>query len=339
MKGAFYQGNKSFRVGDSPPRPPGTGEVRLNIAYGGICGTDVHIYLGHMDHRTRIPQVIGHEMSGTVAEVGKGVKDFRVGDKVVVRPWAACGRCPACKAGHYNVCHQVNVFGVDTPGCFQGSWTVPAETLHRLPNDIDLKLAALVEPAAVAAHAVRIGQIVKREHVVVIGAGPIGILVALESRLKGANVLISEINPFRIALAREFGLEVANPKETDLPAYVSDRTGTAGADVVFEVTGLAPGAEMMTRLARTRGRIVIVGIFAKPAPVDLGRVFLRELRVGGIRLHEPEDFETAIPLVASRAVPFEKLISDVRPLERIQDTFEEIERGANFTKVLLKCSD
>jgi len=135
------------------------------------------------------------------------------------------------------------------------------------------------------------------------------------------------------------GLEVVNPLETDLPAYISDKTDSAGADVVFEVTGLAPGAEMMTKLVRSRGRIVIVGIFAEPVPVDLGRFFLRELRARGVRLYEPEDFETAIPLVASRAVPFDHLISDVRPLERIQDTFEEIERGANFTKVLLKCSD
>ncbi len=339
MKGAFYQGNKSFRVGDSPPHPPGPGEVRLDIAYGGICGTDVHIYFGHMDHRVRIPQVIGHEMSGTVAEVGGGVAEFKVGDKVVVRPVASCGRCPACLAGHYNVCHHINVLGVDTPGCLQGSWTVPAEKLHRLPDDIDLKLAALVEPAAVAAHAVRNGQVAEKEHVVVIGAGPIGILVALESKLKGAGVLVAEINPFRIKLAREFGMEVVNPKEADLPAYVSEKTGGAGADAVFEVTGLAPGAEMMTKLVRARGRIVIVGIFAGPVPVDLGQFIWRELRAQGVRLYEPEDFETAIPLVASRAVPWDRLISDVRPLERVQETFEEIERGANFMKVLLKCHD
>ncbi len=339
MKGAFYNGNKSFYVGDSPPLPPGRGEVRMNIAYGGICGTDVHVYLGHMDHRTKIPQVIGHEMSGTVAEVGQGVADFKPGDKAVIRPVVSCGRCPACKAGHYNVCHQINVLGVDTPGCFQGSWTVPAEILHRLPDDIDLQLAALVEPAAVAAHAVRIGEVAAKEHVVVIGAGPIGTLVALESRLKGASVLVSEINPFRINVAREFGLEVVNPKETDLPAHISDKTKGAGADLVFEVTGKAPGAEMMTRLARTRGRIVVVGIFAEPVPVSLGQFFLRELRLRGVRLYEPEDFETAIPLVASRAVPFERLISDVRSLERIQETFDQIQRGANFTKVLLKCSD
>ena len=339
MKGAFYQGNKRFGVGDSPPLPPKAGEVRLEIAYGGVCGTDVHIYMGHMDHRIKIPQVIGHEMSGTVVEVGEGVTEFKTGDKAIVRPLIPCGQCPACEAGHYTVCHHINVLGVDTPGCFQGSWTVPAKTLHRLPDDIDLKLAALIEPAAVGAHALRVGQVTEQDYVVVIGAGPIGIMVALEAKLKGARVLVSEINPFRINVAREFGMDVVNPKEADLPAYVSEKTGSAGADVVFEVTGLAPGAEMMTKLARTRGRIVIVGIFAEPAPVDLGRIMWRELQIRGIRLYDAVDFETAIPLVAAKAVPWDKLISDVRPLERIQETFEEIERGANFMKALLKCSD
>ena len=339
MKGAFYQGNKRFGVGDSPPLPPKAGEVRLEIAYGGVCGTDVHIYMGHMDHRIKIPQVIGHEMSGTVVEVGEGVTEFKTGDKAIVRPLIPCGQCPACEAGHYTVCHHINVLGVDTPGCFQGSWTVPAKTLHHLPDDIDLKLAALIEPAAVGAHALRVGQVTEQDYVVVIGAGPIGIMVALEAKLKGARVLVSEINPFRINVAREFGMDVVNPKEADLPAYVSEKTGSAGADVVFEVTGLAPGAEMMTKLARTRGRIVIVGIFAEPAPVDLGRIMWRELQIRGIRLYDAVDFETAIPLVAAKAVPWDKLISDVRPLERIQETFEEIERGANFMKALLKCSD
>jgi 2-desacetyl-2-hydroxyethyl bacteriochlorophyllide A dehydrogenase len=216
---------------------------------------------------------------------------------------------------------------------------VPAEIVHRLPDDIDMELAALIEPVAVGAHAVRTGQVAENENVAVIGAGPIGLLVALESRLKGAQVIVSEINPFRSQLAREFGLEVVNPLEADLPLYIAEVTSGAGADVVFEVTGQAPGAEMMTRLARTRGRIIVVGIFAEPAPVSLGQFFLRELRLRGVRLYEPEDFETAIPMVAAGAVPFERLISDIRPLERIQETFEEIERGANFTKVLLKCSD
>jgi len=339
MKGAFYQGNKKFTIGEVKEQPPGPGKVRLKVAYGGICGTDYHIYLGHMDHRIKLPQVIGHEMSGEVAEIGEGVKGFRVGDKVVVRPLEPCGKCPACDAGHHNVCHKINVLGVDTPGAFQGTWTVPAHLLHHLPDDIDLKRAAMIEPVAVAAHVVRLGQVTGKDYVVVIGAGPIGILVALVAKTKGAKVLVSELNQFRVKLAREIGMEVVNPLEIDLPRYVEEQTGAAGASLVFEVTGVASGAEMMTKLVRTRGCIVIVGIFAEPVKIDLGRILQRELRLFGSRLYEPEDFEVATSLVAAGILPLDRLISDVRALEQVQATFAEIERGANFIKVLLKCSD
>lgn len=339
MKGAFYQGNKRFSVGEVKPQSPGTGQVRLKVDYCGICGTDFHAYLGHMDQRIKAPQVIGHEMSGTVVEVGEGVTGFKMGDKIVVRPLDPCQKCPACQSAYYHICHHLNFMGIDTPGAFQGTWTVPAHTLHHLPDTIDLKRAAMIEPVAVAAHDVRLGQVTDKDYVVVLGAGPIGALVALLSKIKGAQVLVSEINQFRVNLARELGMEVVNPLEIDLPKYVEEQTGTAGADVIFEVTGLPSGAEMMTKLARTRGRIVIVGIHAEPVKVDLRRMFMRELRMLGVRVYEPEDFEAAISLVATDALPLERLISDIRPLEQVQATFEEIERGANFMKVLLKCSD
>jgi len=338
MKGAFYQGKKRLSVEEIAPQPPGPGQVRITVAYSGVCGTDFHAYLGHMDQRIKPPQVIGHEMSGTIAEIGEGVVGFKVGDKVVVRPLDPCLKCPACRRGYSHICYHLNFMGVDSPGCFQSSWTVPAHTLHRLPDDIDLKEAALIEPTAVAAHDVRLGQVSEKDNVVVLGAGPIGTLVALLGQNKGARVLVAEINQFRIKLAREIGLEVVNPLEIDLAEYVAEWTNAAGADIVFEVTGAEANAEMMARLPRARGRIVVVGIFAEPAKVDLRRVFLRELQIQGVRVYQPEDFETAISLVAAKALPTNHLISDIRPLEQIQATFEEIERGADFMKVLLKCS-
>ncbi len=339
MKGAFYQGNKRFRVDEVKPLPPGPGQVRLKVAYSGICGTDYHVYLGHMDQRIKLPQVIGHEMSGEVAEVGEGVEGYKVGDKVVVRPLDPCRKCPACELEHYNICPDLNFIGIDSPGSFQGSWTVPAHTLHHLPDTIDMRQAAMIEPIAVAAHDVRLGQVSEKDYVVVLGAGPIGMLEALLAKTKGARVLVSEINQFRLNLARELGMEAVNPLEIDLPKYVAEQTGTAAADAVFEVTGSPDAAEMMTKLVRTRGRIVIVGIFAEPVKVDLHQIQWREIRVIGVRNYGPEDFEAAISLVAAKTLPLDRLISDIRPLEQAQATFEEIERGANFMKVLLKCSD
>ena len=132
MTAVYYEGPGRFTVGESEVLSPGAGEVRLDVAFCGVCGTDVHIARGHMDHRVRIPQVIGHEMSGTVAELGPGVDGYAVGDPVVVRPLDTRGETPADK-GFSHICRDLKFLGIDTPGAFQSSWTVPAFTLHRLP--------------------------------------------------------------------------------------------------------------------------------------------------------------------------------------------------------------
>jgi threonine dehydrogenase-like Zn-dependent dehydrogenase len=163
--------------------------------------------------------------------------------------------------------------------------------------------AALIEPLAVACHDVRLGEVKPKEEVVVIGGGPIGLLIALVAASIKARVLVSEVNSFRLNMARELGLEAVNPKEVDLADLVGKRSGGAGADVVFEVSGSAAGAATMTQLVRSRGRIVIVAIFAEAPRVDLFRFFWRELRLCGARVYEPEDFNQATALAASGALP------------------------------------
>ena len=335
MKAAYYQGNKEIEVGESRIHPPGPGEVRLDVAFCGICGTDLHIYQGHMDQRVDIPQVIGHEMSGLIAEIGPQVTGWQPGDRVVVRPLDPCRHCPACRAGHAHICHNLKFLGIDTPGAFQGSWTVPAHTLHRLPGDLPLDQAALIEPLAVACHDVRRAELQPGQDVVVIGGGPIGLLVSLVARHAGARVLVSEINAHRLALARELGFDAADPRQADLAQLVMDRTSSAGADVVFEVSGSAAGAAVMTQLLRTRGRIVVVAIFAQSPPVDLHRFFWRELELRGARVYEPQDFVQAIDLAAAGTLPIERLISIRRPLEELQRAFDEIESSTNVMKVLI----
>jgi len=203
MKAAYYHGQKTFKVGESVLRKPGPDEVRLKVAFCGICGTDLHIYKGGMDKRVAIPQVIGHEMSGEIAELGSNVKGWAVGDRVVVRPLHPCGSCPACKAGHAHVCYNLKFLGIDTPGALQSSWTVPAHTLHRIPSNLSYDQAALIEPVAVACHDIRRGDLKAGGEAVVIGGGPIGLLIALVAAQAGARVLISEVNPFRLKLARD----------------------------------------------------------------------------------------------------------------------------------------
>lgn len=335
MKAAYYAGNRKINIGDSRLIPPGSEEVRLKVAYCGICGTDLHIFKGGMDKRVSIPQVIGHEMAGEIVEVGQKVKGWSVGDRVVVRPLAPCGKCLACKSGFSHICYHLKFIGIDTPGAFQGSWTVPAYTLHKIPSHLPLDEAALIEPLAVACHDIRRGEVKPGEEIVVIGGGPIGLLVSLVAALEGAKTLVAEINPFRLNLARELGLEAVNPQETDLAALVNERTDGAGVDVVFEVSGSAQGATIMTQLVRARGRIVIVAIFGEATKVDLFRFFWRELHLCGARVYEPEDFEKAISLAASRKLPLPKLISERRPLSQLGQALEEIEANAKLMKVLI----
>jgi (R,R)-butanediol dehydrogenase / meso-butanediol dehydrogenase / diacetyl reductase len=338
MKAAFYEGKKTIRIGECSPVEPGPSQVQIQVSHCGICGTDLHIYHGNMDHRVSSSQIIGHEMSGTITAVGKDVRGWAVGDRVTVRPLDYCGECPACKAGHSHICMKLKFIGIDSPGAMQGLWTVPAHTLHRLPENLSLEQGALIEPIAVAAHDVRLGELQAGEYAVVQGGGPIGLLVALVAQLEGARVLVTEVNPFRIALARELGLNVVNPLETDVVELVNNETGGAGADVVFEVSGSAAGAELMTKLPRTRGRIVIVAIFAKPPQVDLFRFFWRELRLCGARVYEPEDFEKAIAIAASGKLPLDRVISKVLPLEELQKGFHELEGGGEVMKILMRCS-
>jgi 2-desacetyl-2-hydroxyethyl bacteriochlorophyllide A dehydrogenase len=274
-------------------------------------------------------------MSGEIAEVGANVKGWSPGERVVVRPLHPCGNCPACRAGHSHICYNLKFLGIDTPGAFQGSWTVPAHTLHRLPANLPMDRAALIEPLAVACHDVRLGEVKSKEEVVVIGGGPIGLLIALVAASIKARVLVSEVNPFRLNMARELGMEAVNPKEVDLADLVGKRSGGAGADVVFEVSGSAAGAATMTQLVRSRGRIVIVAIFAEAPRVDLFRFFWRELRLCGARVYEPEDFNQATALAASGALPLERLISAKRPLKDLQKVFELIESNTDLMKVLI----
>jgi 2-desacetyl-2-hydroxyethyl bacteriochlorophyllide A dehydrogenase len=278
-------------------------------------------------------------MSGTITLTGPGVDPWKPGDRVTVMPLDPCNQCPACLAGHSHICQKLKFIGIDAPGALQGLWTVPAHTLHRLPGNISLEHAALVEPIAVACHDVRLGEVKPGDYAVVIGAGPIGALVALVAKHRGARVLVTEINPFRIELARSLGLDVVNPKETDVPALVNEQTGSAGADVVFEVSGSAPGAELMTRLPRTRGRIVIVAIFAQPVPVNLFQFFWREVKLCGARVYEHQDFDEAIALAASKSIPVEKLITGVYPLDGVQSALEQMASGGEVMKILIDCAN
>lgn len=336
MKASYYEGNRTFTLRECESIKPGPGEVRLNVAYTGLCGTDVHIYHGAMDKRVRIPQVIGHEMSGTIAEVGDDVEGLAVGAPVVVRPLDHRAETAADR-GFSHICSKLKFMGVDTAGSLQSSWTVPAFTVHTLPAGLPLKTAALVEPLAVACHDVARGAIQPGEFAVVLGGGPIGILIALVARHQGARVVVSEVNPFRLDFARGLGFNAFNANDVDLASWLREQSGGSGADIVFEVSGAKAAALSMTDLLAIRGRIVLVAIYPQPVELNLFQFFWKELRLIGARVYERCDYENAIEILASGALPLETLITEVQPLDGVTDAFRRIDNDPKAMKILIDC--
>jgi (R,R)-butanediol dehydrogenase / meso-butanediol dehydrogenase / diacetyl reductase len=336
MPRVLYTGDPTFAVVEHDVRPPGPGEVRIDVAYTGICGTDLHIRHGAMDARVHQPAVLGHEMAGRLADLGDGVSGWAAGDPVTVIPLEACHRCPACLAGHSHICHHLNFVGIDSPGSLQTSWTVPARLLARLPSELSLRHAALIEPVAVAVHDVRRAGPLAEQKVVVVGGGPIGLLIARVATIMGADVLLLELDERRRATAQRLGLVAVNPTAEDVPALVDDWTSGAGAAVTFEVSGSAAGVATATDVLATRGRLVMVAIHPTPREVDLFRLFWRELTVIGARVYERRDVEHAVDLLARGDIPAEDLITRVVPIEQVNEAFDALERGEEV-KVLIDC--
>ena len=335
MSAVYYEGRGAFSLGASVVAPPGPGEVRLDVAYCGVCGTDLHIAHGAMDARIVPPQVIGHEMSGTVGEVGPGVDGLRPGDPVVVRPLDTRDEVAADR-GFSHIGRNLKFLGIDAPGALQSSWTVPAFTVHRVPDGLDLRTAAFAEPLAVACHDLRRAEIAGGELALVIGGGPIGLLIALTAQARGARPLVVELDDSRRALAQSLGLTALAPGDA-VDAAVADASGDAGADVVFEVSGSAPGILSATKHAAIRGRVVVVAIFPEPKPVALFDLFWKELEVRGARVYEAEDFDAALELLAAGTLGIERLLTAVEPLERAPEVFSELLAGREAMKILVDC--
>jgi|TARA_B110000259_G_scaffold182761_1_gene226894 (R,R)-butanediol dehydrogenase/meso-butanediol dehydrogenase/diacetyl reductase len=336
MHSVHYLGDRLLVVAQGDSLPPRPGEVRIDVAYTGICGTDLTVFNGKMDARVTMPAVLGHEMSGRVAELGEGVTGWAAGDAVTVLPLDWCGQCPACIAGHHHLCHRLKFLGIDADGSMQNSWTVPATALVALPPDLDLRHGAMVEPLAVAVHDVARAQVSAGDRVLVVGGGPVGLLIAMVSRVQGAEVRISEPDPTRRSIARELGFETIDPAQEDLGELVASWTEQAGVDIAFEVSGSSPGLSAAVAALKVRGRLALVGVHTTPVTVDLFRFFWRELELLGARLYQRGDFDAAVALITSGQVTVAPLLSKVVGLDEAPDAFRSLESGG-VMKVLVDC--
>ena len=333
MRAVFYQGARTFTPGKIAIPIAGPGEALLRALRVGICGTDLHIFQGHLDNRVPRGGIIGHETFAEVVEAPAD-SDFHAGDRVVVDPVRSCGGCRACRIGAGYLCYNLKVMGVDLPGGMQEYWPAPVDRLIKVPGTLSDDHAAVIEPLAVATHDVTRARVKAGDAVMVFGGGPIGCLIALVCRHRGARVAVVEINPFRVEMLRRLGLEVVGPG-VDPVHFANEWTYGDGVDVAFEVTGHPGPVKAITEVVRVWGTISIVAIHSEPMPVNLHRFFARELNLHGSRLYTRAAWEEAIRLGASGAVPLGPLVSRVIPLESLQEGMETALGGGPVMKVLV----
>ncbi len=273
-------GRIEFRQIDRPkPQPQ---EVLIEVKRIGVCGSDIHVYHG-LHPYTSYPIVQGHEVSGRIAEIGRDVTGFKIGEPVVFLPQVTCGTCYPCRNGMENICNQLKVMGFQTNGAAQEFFPVPADHVLKVPASISLDRAAMVEPTAVALHALgRYGD-VRGKSVVVLGAGTIGNLVAQSARALGASiVLITDISQYKLNMARACGLPWAvDTTRNSLGEEIARKLGPDLADVILECVGAQETINQAIESARKGSTIVVVGVFGKKPSVDLGLVQDRELTLAG----------------------------------------------------------
>ena len=310
--------------------------MQVEVAYTGICGTDLHVLHGEMDARVTPPAVLGHEMSGVVAALGDGVTGWAVGDHVAVVPLTWDGTCPACRAGHEHVCHHLRVSGVDLPGALQRLWNVRADQLVALPADLPLDHAALVEPTAVAVARRSARRRWRRATARSSSAAARSACSSPPwSGTRAATWWSWSSIPAAGRPSRHSASTSLIPSAVDL-STMGRATGRAapGRTSCSRCSGSAAAALAATDLVRVRGTVVIVAIHPEPRPVDLHRVFLRELRVVGARVHQRADFERAVELLAAGAIPADGLITHIAPLSATAEAFAALESGQEM-KVLI----
>ncbi len=322
MRALVWEGGSRVRVAERPRPVAADGEVLVDVAWCGLCGTDLHICAGEHP-RARPGIVLGHELSG---RLHTGVGGLAAGTKVVVDPLLPCGTCRPCRGGRPHTCANLRLRGIDVPGGAAEQVAVAADRVLPVPDHADLRRLAFAEPLAVAVRAVRRSGLALGEEVAVAGAGPIGLAVASCARLAGAGrVLVTEPVAARRRLAADLGFETA------------ESLAGAAAEVVFDAAAHPAVAAGLADAAVPGGRVVLVGVYGAPAPLDLQTLTFKEVTVLGTRVYSRDDLRVATDMVAGGRFDPDPLITRSAPLADAASAVEGLRAGREV-KVLLKGS-
>jgi L-iditol 2-dehydrogenase len=331
MKRATMTAPGQIEISEASAPTPGEGQVLLRIQRIGVCGSDIHVFHGKHPY-TSYPVVQGHEFSALVEAVGPGVVGIQPGNKVTAMPQVVCGKCPPCLRGDEHICDVLKVQGFQAPGCAQQLWVTAAEKIVKLPDSFSFEQGALVEPISVAVHAVaRAGKLSGRR-AVVLGAGPIGNLVAQAARASGAEILITDLSEHRLDIARRCGLpNTSNPAREDLKEASQRVFGGQGFDLAFECVGVEATLTAATENLAKGGTLVVVGVFGDKPRMDLGLVQDRELRIVGTLMYQRPDYEQAVDWIASGDIITEPLMSEHFPMDRYLEAYRYIDEKRDQT--------
>jgi L-gulonate 5-dehydrogenase len=273
----------TMRVGEWREQKPGANEALVEVSAAGICAGDMYFYLGKNPY-AKYPQICGHEVAGTVVDVGEGLMDFRVGDRVVIEPFVSCGRCYPCRIGKSNCCANLEIIGVHRAGGYADYVLAPMNRLHRIPEGLSLMRASFAEPVAIGVQACRRGAVTSGDFVLVLGCGPIGLSVIEVARAAGARVVATDLQEKRTEAAKTLGAEVITAGSF-LAEAIHKMTDGDGAHVVVEATGATQAIEQAVDLVAPGGRIVVLGLVTRGAKVQLPGLDLtrKEMTIVGSR--------------------------------------------------------
>jgi 2-desacetyl-2-hydroxyethyl bacteriochlorophyllide A dehydrogenase len=346
MQAGILYRDRDIRLGQAPDPRIRPDQVLVKAGYAGICGTDVHIFRGEFHDRVPFPAVQGHEFGGTIAEVGKEVTQFRIGDRVAVDPILPCHECPACLAGRINACRKLKLLGVDVWGGLGEYVAVPRGNLFRLPDSVPMKHVPMVEVYALGHHILQRGQVQPGETVAILGAGKVGLAV-LDVLCHGASpavTFVTDVQPFRLATASKLGAGVTIDVRHENPVdRIMEMTDGIGVDCAIECVGHfqeKPGEDsplgQAVKMIRHGGRVVTVGLGEQLSAVHFKTLVLKEAHIIASRCSSGE-FARATRLMAKGLLHPDLLITHEIPLREVSAAFDRVDRDEPSTiKVVLK---
>ena len=330
MKALVFKGPKKVEMEEVNEQNLQDGDVRVNVKACGICGSDIHGFMG--SGRRIAPMIMGHEFAGVITEIGENVKKFKIGDRVVVYPIIHCDKCSYCKEGLTDFCTDKKLLGVlDVNGAMVEYINVSEQSLFKIPGNVNFLDASLAEPLAVACAAVNklTGKLdISRLNVLIVGSGPIGLLLfqVVKSK-KPLQLFVSDISSNRLAVAKKLGAETVNPLQADIFEFIKNKTGRAGVDLSFEAVGITKTVDQAVLSLRKKGTSVWIGNSQKIIELDMQYVVINELNIMGSYVYSIKDFKMAVDLLKENAINSSGIISIVEKLSNGAEIFNKLVSG------------